>query len=147
MKHRSAESRFRSPIVLLLVTVVALAPLSQATGNISKGDLQGPWSLAIVGSGGCGMESYNVTFTLNATGVATNATLKGHSQLCGDSTVTSQSFTVTSLTTNGSGFATLTCGSGCTFYYTIQVSPDRSTFSIVEFTSLGNFWQGVAIHQ
>jgi hypothetical protein len=44
-----------------------------------------------------------VNFTLNAAGVSNAATNHGHTARCGDSTTTGNTFTITSLNTNGSG--------------------------------------------
>jgi len=43
----------------------------------------------------------------------------------------------------------LTCGAGCGWGFAIQVSPDRSTFSLVDVNPANpnNYLQGVAIHQ
>jgi hypothetical protein len=56
---------------------------------------------------------------------------------------------VQSLNTNGSGTANLTCGSSCGWNLNIQVSPDRSTFNLIDVSAAnpGNFIEGVAIHQ
>jgi hypothetical protein len=72
----------------------------------------------------------------------------GHSTGCGDSSTT-QTLTVTSMNPNGSGKATLTCGPGCGWDFTIQVSPDRSMFNLVDVdpANPNNTPAGVAIHR
>lgn len=135
-------------VALCLITAVALVKHSSATiGNISKADLSGNWQMTLYGQGGCGVGSTLVTFTLNGSGSATNATEKSHSVGCGDTTSTGNTFTIISLGSNGSGTAGLSCGTGCGFTLSIQVSPDRSTFNVVDITDPNNFLQGVAVHQ
>jgi hypothetical protein len=150
-----AMNYFRQPArlvllaVLSLVTIVTLVKLSRASvGTISKSDLSGNWQVTLFSSGGgCGVGTALVTFTLNASGVATNATEVSHSAGCGDTTSTGNTFTVSSLAANGSGTAGLSCGASCGFTFRIQVAPDRSVFKLVDVTDPNNFIGGVAIHQ
>lgn len=53
------------------------------------------------------------------------------------------------LAANGSGTAGLTLGVGCGWNFNIQVSPDRSTFNLVDVSSAnpGNFIAGKAVHR
>lgn len=122
---------------------------NSTAGKIVKTNLTGKWQVALYGQGGCGIASTLVTFTLNATGVATNATETSHSAGCGDSTSTLNNFTVQTLNANGSGTANLSCGTGCGFNFAIQASPDRSTFNMVDVSPANpnNFLAGTAIHQ
>jgi len=131
--------------VLSLVTVLALSIPSSATGNIVKSDLAGTWQIALRGVTGCGFVSMQSTVALNTTGSGT-ASIQSHGQ-CGDSSLTGQSFTITSLSTSGSGIAGLSCGIGCGWTFTIQVSPDRSKFNLVDVstTDPGNYLEGVAV--
>lgn len=133
--------------VLGVGAVTSLVTASYATGNISKGDLAGPWVVSLNGNTGCGLVAMEATFTLNSSGTGT-ASLTTHGQ-CGDSTVTGQTFTVNTLNTNGSGTANLSCGTGCGWNFNIQVAPDRSTFNLVDVSSAnpGNYLSGVAVHQ
>ena len=126
-----------------------VAVRTSTTGDIVKTNLAEPWQVAIDDQTGCGTGSMLVTFTLNANGVATNATTIGHTSGCGDGTSTGNTFTIQSLNANGSGTANLTCGAGCGWNLNIQVSPDRSTFNVVDVSpaNLGNFIIGEAVHQ
>ena len=147
MKSRRSIARLFALVALSLFAVtITFVKTSHATGNITKSDLVGPWQVTLYSQGGCGVASNQVNFTLNGSGVGT-ATIKSHSAGCGDTTSSGNTFTVTSLSTNGSGTAGLTCGAGCGFTFTIQVSPDRSTFNLVDLTDPNNFLEGVAIHQ
>ena len=141
-----------------LVDVSATNPLNflagvainnSTAGKVSNANLAGKWEVALYGQGGCGIASTYVTFTLNAAGVATNATETTHSLGCGNTTTTGNTFTVQPLNANGSGSAGLSCGAGCGFTFDIQVAPDRSTFNLVDVASenTNNFWIGTAIHQ
>ena len=120
---------------------------NSTAAKIVDTNLTGKWQLAIYSQGGCGIASSLVTFTLSAKGLSTNATETSHSAGCGDSTSTGNTFTVTSLNPDGSGTAGLSCGTGCGFNYNIQVSPDRSTFNLVDVSDPGNFQIGTAIHE
>jgi|SRR5580704_10317280 hypothetical protein len=77
------------------------------------------------------------------------ATETSHTAGCGDSTSTGNTFTIETLNADGSGTANLTCGTGCGFNYSIQVSPDRSVINLVDASSAnpGNFQIGTAIHE
>jgi hypothetical protein len=122
---------------------------SSSFGDISKANLTGPWQLALYGQGGCGDASTLVTFSLPASGVTSNATEVGHTSGCGDHTSSGNTFTIQTLNANGSGTANLTCGPSCGFNLNIQVSPDRSSFNVVDVSSAnpGNYQIGSAIHQ
>ena len=122
---------------------------TSAYGNVSVANLAGLWDVAIIDSTGCNFGSLLVTFTLNASGVATNATETGHTAGCGDGTTTGNTFTITSLNADGSGTANLTCGPSCGWNLNIQVSADRSTFNLVDVSSAnpGNFMSGQAVHR
>ena len=89
-----------------------------------------------------------VTFTLNNSGAATNATEANHNAGCGNTKTTGNTFTIQSLNSDGSGVG-LSCGTGCGFTFTIQVSPDRATFNVVDISNLdpGNYLVGEAGHQ
>ena len=153
MNQNQRHSHLRRPAraallaVLSLAVIVMLPTQSSATGNVVKADLAGAWQVTLYGQGGCGVGATVVNFTLNSSGSATNATEKSHSVGCGDTTSTSNAFTIQTLNSNGSRTAGLSCGTGCGFTFSIQVSPDRSTFNLVDITDPNNFLMGVAIHQ
>lgn len=139
---------------LCLVTVIAVVKRSKASvGSITKADLSGAWQMTLFGNTGCGLHSMLVTFTLNAVGSATNATITSHvtqGSPCTDGSVsTGNTFTVSTLNANGTGTAGLSCGPGCGWAFNIQVAPDRSVFNVVDVstTNPNNLLQGVAVHQ
>ena len=125
-----------------------VAVLASSSGDIVTPDLTGSWQVTLYGQGGCGVGSSLVTFTLNSSGTANNAASTSHSVGCGDTTSTGNTFTILSMNANGSGTAGLSCGTGCGFTFNIQVSPDRSTFNLVDISSSdpGNFLAGMAIN-
>ena len=129
--------------------VAGVAINNSTAGHVSKTNLAGKWQLALYGNTGCGVSDSLVTFTLTSAGVATNATNTGHNAGCGDAVSTGNTFTIQTLNANGSGTAGLTCGSGCGWTFNIQVSPDRSTFNVVDVSPANpnNFLIGTAIHQ
>ena len=137
-----------SLLVLFSIGAVAVFTTpSFATVNVVKADLAGNWQITLYGQGGCGVGTSLVTFTLNASGAATNAVEKSHSVGCGDTSSSGNTFTLQSLNSNGSGTAGLSCGTGCGFTFSIQVAPDRSSFNLVDITDPNNFLIGVAVHQ
>jgi hypothetical protein len=129
--------------------VAGVAINSSTAAKVTKTNLTGKWQLALYGNTGCGVGSSLVTFTLNAAGVATNASNTGHTAGCGDAVSTLNNFTVSTLNANGSGVAGLSCGPSCGWTFNIQVSPDRSTFNVVDVSPANpsNFLIGTAIHQ
>jgi len=142
------------PVALSLLTVIAVVNRSRASvGTITKADLSGAWQMTLLGNTGCGLNSLLVTFTLNGTGSATNATITSHvtqGSPCTDGSVsTGNTFTVNTLNANGTGTAGLTCGPSCGWTFNIQVAPDRSVFNAVDVSTSNpnNLLQGVAVHQ
>jgi hypothetical protein len=128
-----------------VLTIISLVTLSFATGNVSKGDLSGNWQITLGGLTGCGQATELAVMNLNASGAGTG-TLTTHGA-CGDSSLTGQTFTIMTLNTNGSGTAGMSCGTGCGWLFSIQVSADRSTLNLVDITDPGNFLVGTAVHQ
>ena len=122
--------------------------LKSSSGNVSIPDLAGSWQVTLYGSTGCGVGTTVANFTLNTSGVASNIAETYHTVGCGDGSVSTNTFTILSLNPDGSGTANLTCGAGCGWNFDIQVSPDRSTFSLVDVSTLnpGNFQAGVAVN-
>jgi len=145
MKHLSQPVRIALLAAFGMVAALSLVTVSHATGNVSKSDLAGNWQITLGGFTGCGQSTELATITLNANGAGTG-TLQTHGS-CGDSSLTGQTFTILSLKANGSGTAGLSCGTGCGWAFTIQVSPDRSTFNLVDISDPGNYLEGSAIHQ
>jgi hypothetical protein len=146
--RKIALGRLAIGTLIGLVALAMLARSSQATGTITMADLSGPWAMTLTGDTGCGITTSYVTFTLNASGSGV-ATIRSHSSGCGDPTTSGLPFTINSLNANGSGTANLSCGSGCGWDLVIQVSPDRSIFSVVDVSPAnpGNYFEGMAIHQ
>jgi hypothetical protein len=147
-RQLTAPARVGLLAALGLVAILSVPKLSKATGAIGKEDLAGPWQIALGGNTGCGSSAMLFNGTLNNAGSGTG-TLVGHSTGCGDSVSPGQSFTITSLAPNGSGKATLSCGAGCGWDFTIQVSPDRTTFNLVDVdpANPNNTPAGMAVHQ
>src|ERR1035438_228802 len=149
--HHPADStrnrRFGILFVLTLAALALMATPSYATGNIAKADLTGTWVATLVGNTGCGVASMQVTFTLSSSGTG-SASIITHAQ-CADDTLNGQTFTVISLSPNGSGTAGLTCGPSCGWTFDIHVAPDRSIFNMVVVTTSDprNYLAGVAIHE
>lgn len=150
MKKHSLPMRLAGVVALAIIAVVATVRPSKASiGNVSKSDLAGNWQLTIVGQTGCGFGTTLYNFTLNSSGSSSNVSGTSHTAGCGDGSITGQSFTIQTLNANGTGTANLTCGTGCGWNLNIQVSPDRSTFNVIDVSAQnpGNFIEGVAVHQ
>jgi len=146
MKNHSVLARLVALGVFAFTTIVSLSTTSSASiGNISRADLAGKWNISLRGTTGCGAATMQIGVTLNTSGVGTG-TLFTHGQ-CGDSSLAAQTFTITTMTANGSGTAGLSCGIGCGWGFKIQVSPDRSKINLVDVLPANplNFVEGVAI--
>lgn len=156
MKKLSPSVRLAGMLALGLIAIAVMVRPSKASiGNISKADLAGPWQATLVGNTGCGLVSMLVNFTLNGSGTATNATITTHlsgpnTSGCTDGSVTTgQTFTVSSLNSNGSGIAGLSCGPGCGWVFNIQVAPDRGIANLIDADTANPFNTptGTMIHQ
>jgi hypothetical protein len=134
---------------LLLVVTVASLVAASAAENVKPAttiaQLAGPWQIALVGSTGCGQTAMLFTGTLDSSGTA-EGTLTG-SGGCGASSST-QTFKITSLESNGSGTATLSCGSACGWGFNIQVAASKQVFNLVDVVnSPGDVLAGSAVKQ
>jgi len=150
MKNVRASVRLAGLFALGLVTIVAMVRTSKASiGNVSKSDLAGPWQMTVIGQTGCGFGTTLYTFTLNSAGVASNVNATSHTAGCGDLTTTNASFQINTVSSNGSGTASLGCGVGCGWGLNIQVAPDRSVFNLIDVAAANpnNFIEGTAVHQ
>lgn len=146
MIHGKSIYRRGMLAVLAAVTSIGVAQLSNATGTINKGDLNGDWVIVLAGNTGCGITSMHVTVTLS--GGSGTYTATSNSTGCGTTVGDgSDTFTIKTLTGNGSGTVAMPCGSGCGWTFAIQVAPDRSTFTLVDVTDSLNTLTGVAVHQ
>lgn len=117
-------------------------------GHIVMANLAGAWRAALGGeeSGGTDSASTLATFTLNASGVSNNLTIRYHVSDDGDGTVTG-TLTIQTLNPDGSGTVLINCGVDCEKVARIQVSPERSMFSIVDVSTADEFTIGTAIHR
>ena len=130
---------------LALTTLAGLAaPRAQAATSLSH--LAGPWAATIVGSTGCGLTTIYATFTLDQNGQG-SATETFHTAGCGDSTTTAP-ISFSSLSSNGSGAANLSCGQGCGWALNVQVAPGNKVFNLVDVSpgNPENYIEGTAIH-
>ena len=144
--HRKPARILAGALSAAAIVSLCQVSTSYATGTIGKDDLSGPWAITLIGDTGCGSSTMLATGTLDTTGNGP-VTLKGHSAGCGNSSST-EKFQILTLNPNGSGTASLTCGSGCGWVFTIQVAPDRAVFNLVDITDVGNNrLQGTAVHQ
>jgi hypothetical protein len=149
INHHRQPVRLAVFATLLLVVVASLATFGAAADGktkapISVAQLAGPWQISLVGNTGCGISTLLFTGTFNSGGVA-SGTLTGNSG-CGPSSGT-QTLTITSLNSNGSGTAGLSCGSDCGWTFNIQVSPNKQVFNLVDVTDPGNYLAGSAVKQ
>lgn len=145
MRYLRQPARIAAMAVVSVVIVFSFVTLSFATGNVNKGDLAGNWQITLGGLTGCGQSTELANMNLNAAGAGTGS-LQTHGT-CGDSSLTGQTFTIITMNPNGSGTAGLSCGTGCGWLFSIQVSADRSTLNLVDISDPGNFLVGTAVHQ
>jgi PASTA domain len=123
--------------------VLAGIGVSQVGSGITVDQLAGPWQIALVGNTGCGQSAMQFGGTMNFTGTATG-TLSGSSTGCASSSST-QTLTIDSLNPDGSGTATLSCGSNCGWTFDIQLAPSTRTFNLVDVVNVGNELAGTAV--
>jgi hypothetical protein len=109
--------------------------IAQPTSTVTVDQLAGPWQIALFGSSGCGQTSLQFTGTLNTSGVA-NGTLTSSSTGCPSSS-SAQTFTINPLGPDGTGTASLSCGSGCAWNFAIQVASNKQIFNLVDTGSGG----------
>jgi hypothetical protein len=155
VRKHSSKTKLVLLAVVCLAGIASVVTYSTASiGSVNKGDLSGNWQMTLLGNTGCGLSSMLVTFTLNGSGTATNATITSHdinpTATCPDGAVsTGNTFSIITLSSNGSGTAGLTCGAGCGWTFDIQVAPDRSIFNVVDVATFNpnNLLVGTAIHQ
>jgi hypothetical protein len=149
MKAHHNSLRGAVAALLLLVAVAALANVSSAEvkpkAEVTLSQLAGPWVITVVGNTGCGQSSMLFSGTLNSSGTSVG-TLIGSSG-CGLEKSSTQTFTIRSLDTNGSGTANLTCGSDCGWDFFIQVSPNTQVFNLVDLDASDNYLAGTAVKQ
>jgi hypothetical protein len=154
VRQHSSKTKLVLLTAVCLVLIVSVVKHSTASiGSITKSDLAGNWQMTLLGNTGCGLSAMLVTFTMNA-GTATNATITSHvinpTATCPDGAVsTGNTFSIDTLSSNGSGTAGLTCGASCGWTFHIQVAPDRSIINLVDVATFNpnNLLQGTAIHQ
>jgi hypothetical protein len=140
-------------IALLLVTFASVA-IPAAAQDEDKGarpevtfaKLKGTWLASMYGQGGCGVGTKLLSITFNSSGVATDVSDSYHTVSCGNDTILGLTFTITSLNSTGTGFATLS-GSGPTLNYAIQVSQNSQMMTLVDITDSGNYEEGSAVKQ
>jgi hypothetical protein len=151
------RAKLASLAALSLIFFAALMPLRASAAlkdtapPMSIADLQGTWQMTVIGQTGCGFGTTVYVFALDATGTGyVSATY--HTAGCGNGSVTTAAqdqFLIHSLNPDGSGTAGLTCGPGCGWELTIQVSENRQVFNFadVDAANPNNFIEGTAIRR
>ncbi len=144
--HRTKS--MRTAIVFLFAALATIVPASAKSQTVrpemSVSSLAGPWQATLFITGGCGVGTKLVTFTLNSGGLAL-ATETFHTDTCGDNTETG-TFRITSLNSTGTGTAQLIVDQ-VVFNFSIQVAASGDIFNMVDVTDYGNYEEGSAIHQ
>jgi hypothetical protein len=147
--QKCTRTGFRALLPALLAALVTICTAVNARAQPIPS-----WQIALVGNTGCSQTSllFNGLNPIAApdpagqalaTGATYYGTLTGSSG-CGSSS-SQQTFTITSLESNGFGTATLSCGSGCGWTFDIQVPPGGATFSLVDVVNGGNELAGTGI--
>lgn len=149
--RKSSKLIFLVALSLVAVVSLSLVKRTKASDFPGKYVLVGSWQATLIGNTGCGLSTSLVTFTLDESGVATNATNTGHFLIgspCADGSVsTGNTFQILTLNSDGSGTANLSCGVACGWNFHIQVDPSLHIFNIVDVdpANPNNLLQGVAI--
>jgi Tfp pilus assembly protein PilX len=149
MSFRRQSGRLASLVALMLVTLLSVAiPAAAQSGPkaVTLANLAGSWKTTIVGQGSCGIGAEVLVFTLNSTGSATDVAYTAHTVECGNQQFTDQLFTITSLSSDGSGTAEVNIN-GAVRNFTVQVSPNHQVFSLVDVTDVGHYQAGTGILQ
>jgi hypothetical protein len=138
---------------LTLVTLVAFSMPSAAADSkgtikpeITVANLAGSWQVAINTNAGCGAGVHLLVFTLNSQGSATDVNDTYNTTECGQGSIPDQTFTITSLNSDGTGTATYS-NAGDTLTLSIQVSGNKQVFNLADTANSGQYWAGTAIKQ
>jgi hypothetical protein len=126
--------------------VAGVAIRRSTAGHIVKTNLFGKWQATIFGEELDGdVAAVLATFTLKANGTSTNVATVGHDTE-GDGTQTGGILSTPTLNPDGSGVICI--GIDCETSFRIQVSPDRSTMSLVHVDpATEDLLIGLAIHK
>jgi hypothetical protein len=136
----------RALLLFVAAALVTVCPTDARAAGITIPELvTPPWQIAIVGNTGCGQASLLFTGYLSPNPSGKTGILKGSSG-CGISS-SAQTFTITSLSPDGTGTANLSCGSGCGWNFNIQVN-NLWTFNLVDVANgSANVLAGTAMAQ
>jgi hypothetical protein len=131
-----------------LACALAGTPLvsSAGVGMVTLPDLYGGWFATFSGVTGCGPTAMQLEMRMGSTGIG-EGRLTMHGQ-CGNSVLPGQTFRVLTLDPSGAGTANLSCGQGCGWNLSFQVSPDRQIMNLVDIDPMnpGSYIAGVAVH-
>jgi hypothetical protein len=147
-KTLNGKSTLLLAVALLAVAAIA-APLASAADKnalVTIAQLAGSWKAAINTTADCGTGLHVLVFTLNEKGSATDVADTFNTTECGRGEHTDQTFTITSLSSDGSGTATYS-NAGLPLTLTIQVSPNKDVFNLADTTDAGQYWGGTAVKQ
>jgi hypothetical protein len=151
MKVQRRSPSAAAALALSLVAMIAFLPAAASAGKakpapaITLAQLAGSWQFALVGNTPCGANSLWFDGTLNSTGQASGTLY--NSSGCGLDTQSTQTLTITNLYADGTGSATLSCGSGCSWNLIIQVSPSAEVINVADIYDANNYLAGTAVKQ
>jgi hypothetical protein len=155
MKATSNNTHNSKSTVVLAVALIAIAAFAvsfataadkNARPLITVANLAGSWKAAINTTADCGTGIHVLVFTLNSSGTATDVADTFNTTECGQGEHTDQTFTITSLSSDGSGTATYS-NAGLLLTLTIQVSPSKNVFNLADITDASQYWAGTAVKQ
>lgn len=134
-------------IATVLVTLAAVIPAA-AGGQppVTIAQLAGPWFVAFSSDGACGNGTHLLIFTLNSTGSADDFADTYNTTGCGQGQHSSQTFTIETLNSGGSGTATFS-NNGNTLTFDIQVNAAKNIISLVDVKDVNQIWLGTAVRQ
>lgn len=134
-------------IATVLVTLAAVIPAAAAEHPpITVAQLAGPWFVSFSSHASCGNGTHLLIFTLNSTGTADDFADTYSTTGCGQGQHPSQTFTIETLNSGGTGTATFS-NNGNTLTFNIQVNLAGNLISLVDVTDVNQIWSGTAVKQ
>jgi hypothetical protein len=155
MKTTSKKTYNSKSTLLLAVALIAVAAIAapmataaekNAPPPVTIAQLAGSWKAAINTNADCGAGVHVLVFTLDDKGSATDVADTFNTTECGQGEHTDQTFTITSLSSDGSGTATYS-NAGLPLNLTIQVNPAGNVFILADTKDAGQYWAGTAVKQ
>jgi hypothetical protein len=146
----NSKSTLLLAVALLAVAAIAvpfaMAADKNAAPPITVAQLAGPWFVEFSSYAACGNGTHLLIFTLNSTGTADDFADTYNTTGCGQGQHHSQTFTIETLNSDGTGTATFS-NNGTPLTFKIQVNTAVNLISLVDVTNADQIWSGAAVKQ